>query len=32
VAAAAQRSWPQERRRLDGFLVSDHAPVEREVG
>jgi endonuclease/exonuclease/phosphatase family metal-dependent hydrolase len=32
VAADAQRSWPQERRRLDGFLVSDHAPVEREVG
>ena len=26
-----QRSWPEERRRLEGVLVSDHAPVEREV-
>ena len=24
--------WPEERRRLDGRLLSDHAPVEVEVG
>ena len=23
--------WPDERRRLDGMLLSDHAPVERSV-
>jgi endonuclease/exonuclease/phosphatase family metal-dependent hydrolase len=23
--------WPEERRRLDGTLVSDHAPIERNV-
>jgi endonuclease/exonuclease/phosphatase family metal-dependent hydrolase len=25
-------SWPEERRRLDGRLLSDHAPVELTVG
>jgi endonuclease/exonuclease/phosphatase family metal-dependent hydrolase len=24
--------WPEDRRRRDGVLLSDHAPVEREVG
>jgi endonuclease/exonuclease/phosphatase family metal-dependent hydrolase len=24
--------WPEERRRIDGRLLSDHAPVELEVG
>ena len=32
LPAGEQRSWPEERRRVDGFLLSDHAPVEREVG
>jgi endonuclease/exonuclease/phosphatase family metal-dependent hydrolase len=32
LPAGEQRSWPEERRRLDGLLLSDHAPVEREVG
>src|SRR5438105_2724011 len=31
LPAGEQRSWPEERRRLEGVLVSDHAPVEREV-
>ncbi len=30
--AREQRVWPLERRRLNGAVVSDHAPVEREVG
>jgi endonuclease/exonuclease/phosphatase family metal-dependent hydrolase len=25
------RVWPEERRRVDGTLVSDHAPIEREI-
>ena len=29
--ASAPRSWPKERRLLDGRVLSDHAPVEREV-
>jgi endonuclease/exonuclease/phosphatase family metal-dependent hydrolase len=24
--------WPEERRRIDGRLLSDHAPVELTVG
>ncbi|HEY2936123.1 MAG TPA: endonuclease/exonuclease/phosphatase family protein [Gaiellaceae bacterium] len=32
LPAGEQRAWPEERRRLDGVLLSDHAPVEREVG
>jgi endonuclease/exonuclease/phosphatase family metal-dependent hydrolase len=32
LPAGEQRSWPDERRRLDGLLLSDHTPVEREVG
>jgi endonuclease/exonuclease/phosphatase family metal-dependent hydrolase len=32
LPAGEQRSWPEERRRLGGFLLSDHTPVEREVG
>ena len=32
LPAGEQRAWPAERRRLDGVLLSDHAPVEREVG
>jgi endonuclease/exonuclease/phosphatase family metal-dependent hydrolase len=31
LPAGEQRAWPEERRRLDGILVSDHAPVERDV-
>jgi endonuclease/exonuclease/phosphatase family metal-dependent hydrolase len=30
-AGPAQR-WPEERRRLDGRLLSDHAPVEVRIG
>jgi len=30
-AGPAQR-WPEERRRLDGTLLSDHAPVEVRIG
>jgi len=30
--AGEQVVWPAARRRLDGLLVSDHAPVDREVG
>jgi endonuclease/exonuclease/phosphatase family metal-dependent hydrolase len=30
-AGPAQR-WPEERRRLDGKLLSDHAPVEVRIG
>jgi hypothetical protein len=29
--AGPHRRWPEERRRLDGRLLSDHAPVEVEV-
>jgi len=32
LPAGEQHAWPEERRRLDGVLLSDHAPVEREVG
>lgn len=32
VPAAAAVAWPEERRRLDGRLLSDHAPVEALVG
>ncbi len=32
LAAGVEQTWPEERRRLDGALLSDHAPVEREVG
>jgi endonuclease/exonuclease/phosphatase (EEP) superfamily protein YafD len=32
LPAGEQRTWPEERRRLDGCLLSDHAPVERQVG
>lgn len=32
VAAGEPRAWPEARRRLDGVVLSDHAPVEREVG
>ncbi|MGZ4355142.1 MAG: endonuclease/exonuclease/phosphatase family protein, partial [Gaiellaceae bacterium] len=28
AAAGPQQVWPDERRRLDGRLLSDHAPVE----
>jgi endonuclease/exonuclease/phosphatase family metal-dependent hydrolase len=31
LQAGAPERWPQERRSLDGRLLSDHAPVEREV-
>jgi endonuclease/exonuclease/phosphatase family metal-dependent hydrolase len=27
-----ERRWPTEKRRLDGRLLSDHAPVEVEIG
>jgi endonuclease/exonuclease/phosphatase family metal-dependent hydrolase len=29
--AGELRIWPEERRRVDGALVSDHAPVELEI-
>ena len=32
LAASAPTGWPDERRRLDGMLLSDHAPVELRVG
>jgi endonuclease/exonuclease/phosphatase family metal-dependent hydrolase len=32
AAADPPSRWPDERRRIDGRLLSDHAPVEREVG
>jgi endonuclease/exonuclease/phosphatase family metal-dependent hydrolase len=32
IRARAARRWPLERRRVDGHVLSDHAPVEREVG
>jgi endonuclease/exonuclease/phosphatase (EEP) superfamily protein YafD len=32
LPAGEQHSWPDDRRCLDGVLLSDHAPVEREVG
>jgi endonuclease/exonuclease/phosphatase family metal-dependent hydrolase len=31
LAAEAPLRWPTERRRVDGRLLSDHTPVEREV-
>jgi endonuclease/exonuclease/phosphatase family metal-dependent hydrolase len=31
LPAAAPRSWPEDRRRLGGVLLSDHAPVELHV-
>jgi endonuclease/exonuclease/phosphatase family metal-dependent hydrolase len=31
LAASPPSRWPQEGRRIDGRLLSDHAPVEREV-
>jgi len=30
--AGALRTWPEEARRCDGRLLSDHAPVEVEIG
>jgi endonuclease/exonuclease/phosphatase family metal-dependent hydrolase len=32
LPAGEQRTWPEARRGFDGLLLSDHAPVEREVG
>jgi len=32
IAATAPAAWPMERRRVDGRLLSDHAPVELTVG
>jgi endonuclease/exonuclease/phosphatase family metal-dependent hydrolase len=32
VQAGAPERWPDERRRRDGFLLSDHTPVDRRVG
>jgi endonuclease/exonuclease/phosphatase family metal-dependent hydrolase len=31
LEAGAPSVWPKERRLLDGKVLSDHAPVEREV-
>jgi endonuclease/exonuclease/phosphatase family metal-dependent hydrolase len=28
VASGPEQPWPEERRRIAGMLVSDHAPVE----
>lgn len=32
LAVSRLEAWPEERRRLDGRLLSDHAPVEARVG
>ena len=32
IAATAPTAWPVERRRVEGRLLSDHAPVELSVG
>jgi endonuclease/exonuclease/phosphatase family metal-dependent hydrolase len=32
AAAEPAETWPEERRRVDGVLLSDHAPVEVAVG
>jgi endonuclease/exonuclease/phosphatase family metal-dependent hydrolase len=32
VTGGPPQTWPTGRRRLDGVLLSDHAPVERELG
>lgn len=32
LPAKAEVAWPEERRRVDGLLLSDHAPVEVRVG
>jgi endonuclease/exonuclease/phosphatase family metal-dependent hydrolase len=32
VPVAPLQRWPDERRRVDGYLLSDHAPVEVRVG
>lgn len=32
LSASAASRWPEERRRVDGRLLSDHAPVEVRVG
>ena len=32
VEAGPEETWPPERRRLDGRLLSDHAPVEVRLG
>ena len=32
AAAGGPERWPEERRRLDGRLLSDHAPVEVRLG
>jgi len=31
AATSPPRRWPTERRRVDGHLLSDHAPVEVEI-
>jgi endonuclease/exonuclease/phosphatase family metal-dependent hydrolase len=31
LPAGTPRVWPEDRRRLQGRLLSDHAPVELEV-
>jgi endonuclease/exonuclease/phosphatase family metal-dependent hydrolase len=32
LPAAEPERWPRDRRRFDGRLLSDHAPVDRQVG
>jgi len=32
LPSTAPAPWPEDRRRIDGLLVSDHAPVELTVG
>jgi endonuclease/exonuclease/phosphatase family metal-dependent hydrolase len=32
LAASPSTRWPEERRRLGGRILSDHAPVEVRVG
>jgi endonuclease/exonuclease/phosphatase family metal-dependent hydrolase len=32
LPSTPQVRWPDERRRLEGRLLSDHAPVELSVG
>ena len=32
ASATAPKAWPEQRRRLDGLLLSDHAPLEVTIG
>jgi hypothetical protein len=32
LSSSSPVAWPEDRRRVDGRLLSDHAPVELRVG